>query len=74
MISPVFTSVLQRPSTVTSNSKYTPHTLNIPKHLSGEDFIALMEAKEKGKQEEKELKQARKSKREEKKKNVKEIS
>ena len=67
-VSPVFTSVLQKPSTVTSKSKYTPRTLNIPKHLSGEDFIALMEAKEKGKQEEKELKEARKREREEKKK------
>ena len=64
-VSPVFTSVLQKPSTVTSKSKYTPRTLNI---LSGEDFIALMEAKEKGKQEEKELKEARKREREEKKK------
>ena len=44
-VSPVFTSVLQKPSTVTSKSKYTPRTLNILKHF-GEDFIALMEAKE----------------------------
>ena len=64
-VSPAFT---RKPSIVTSKCKYAPRTLNIPKLLSGDDFIALMEDKKKKKQEEIELKEARKREKGEKKK------
>ena len=64
-VSPVLKQVLNKPKFKSTNKKRTTRTLHIPKHLSGEEFIEMMEAKEKQKQEEIEQKEARKREREE---------
>ena len=65
-VSPAFKDVLVTPS-FTKKGKSAARTLHMPKHMTGEAFIKMMEEKKRMKQEEAQLKEGKKLERERKK-------
>ena len=67
-ISPTFREILQTPQPKRKATTTCRSSLNMPKHMTGEEFIKLMEQKKQEKDEEEAAKKRRKLEREEKKK------